>query len=586
MRVIDPECAALLEKLIIVYENPPPNTGSSMNIDQFRKLLAGHPHFDEAFECISDGYPLGLEDRNLSKLSKKVRNYVKDTRDLKAILERMVKEAQKCYIRPTLKSGKYVLNLLCVPKTNNETGLKTDVRVARNGSYKTGRTLAVNDKIPKINSTIDTLPNIKIYIRLLMEYEFVSIRDLKDAFRQLGVATPDAEIIIYCIFGMRFFDNRQAYGVASSAANCQHFTELLIWILEKHYLTKDQIDRVLVHIDDFILAAHTKKEACIMAEKFDEMCRLLGVQISHAKSLNGIQKGVVHGFGFDLRTKMVNIPEIKFCELILALLLCLKYRWADGKALESICGKLMHWAQFRKHAKVLCFRLMGVIHKLIRNNKRLRTQIFYIEECVCCDFRFWLKYCFFMREVSMESILYSPSITITAATDACGYGGGFIVGPHYGAYHFNKNDNKFGINHRNMHINMQEAHAVVMLIWNFRHILTGQKLLLYIDNSSVMYSIFKNWSGSLALMEYIHEIVLLLCICKIEIHVEYIASDWNGPADSLSRFEFKRFRKLIRKWGYSVDDNFTRLEYYPYLRNLRESVSDIDLHKIYEKFNI
>ncbi len=154
LRVIDPECAALLEKLIVVYENPPPNTGSSLNIDQFRKLLAGHPHFDKAFECISDGYPLGLEDRNLSKLSKKVRNYVKDTRDLKAILERMVKEAQKCYIRPTLKSGKYVLNLLCVPKTNNETGLKTDVRVARNGSYKTGRTSAINDIRGCSNDTI------------------------------------------------------------------------------------------------------------------------------------------------------------------------------------------------------------------------------------------------------------------------------------------------------------------------------------------------------------------------------------------------------------------------------------------------
>ena len=142
--------------------------------------------------------------------------------------------------------------------------------------------------------------------------------------------------------------------MASSAANCQHFTEILIWIFEKHFLTKDQIKRVLVHIDDFIIGAQTKDEAIKMGEQLDEMCRKLGEEISHAKSQNGIQERVVHGFGFNLVSKMVFIPDLKFAEIVQALLLCLKFRWADGRALESICGKLMHWSQFRKHAKVKC----------------------------------------------------------------------------------------------------------------------------------------------------------------------------------------------------------------------------------------
>jgi len=502
------------------------------------------------------------------------------------LLKRMTKEAQKCYITPTVNQGKYVLTLLCVPKTNSDTGLKTDVRVARHGSYSTRRTIAINDKILKICSGIKTLPRIKTYIQLLIAFEWVSIRDLKDAFRQLGVATIDCEWITYCVFGMRFHDNKQAYGVASSAANCQHFSEILIWILEKHFLTKEQIDRVLVHIDDFIMAGHTKGECMKMGRQFDEMCRKLGVEISHNKSEDAIQQGVVHGFGFDLVSKMVNIPNLKLCEIVHAIVLCLKYRWADGSALESICGKLMHWSQFRKHAKVLCYRLMTMIHTMIRKDKHLRTEAFYIHDCVARDLMFWLKYVLFMREVSMESILHTPSITITACTDASSTGGGFVVGPHYGAYEFVDSDNAYGINHKAMHINLQEAHAVIMLLYNFRKILTGQKVLLYIDNKAVMYSMFRNWSGSLQLMEYIHEIVLLLCVYKIECHVDYIESDMNDLSDSLSRQKFKRFKKVVREWGLTVDRERTPLTYYPELHLLRNDNNDLDLNPIYERLGL
>ena len=585
--MIDEKCAELLSELITEYDNPPdPKQTTYFNDAQFHEWLADHPNCEFEYKLITDGYPLGLDNRDPATLCKNVRNIVKDTRELHALLKRMTKEAKKCYITPTTSQGNYVLTLLCVPKTNSETGLKTDVRVARHGSYSTRRTIAINDKILKLHSGIQSLPRIKTYIRLLIAFEWVSIRDLKDAFRQLGVATIDCEWITYCVFGMRFYDNKQAYGVASSAANCQHFTEILIWILERHFLTPEQINRVLVHIDDFIMAGHSQGECMKMGAQFDEMCRKLGVEISHNKSENAIQRGVVHGFGFDLVSKMVHIPNLKLCEIVHGILLCLKYRWADGAALESICGKLMHWSQFRKHAKVLCYRLMTMIHTMIRKDKHLRKEAFYIHDCVARDLMFWLKYVLFMREVTMESVLHTPSITITACTDASSSGGGFVVGPHYGAYEFRDSDNAYGINHKAMHINLQEAHAVIMLLYNFRKILTGHKVLLYIDNTSVMYSMFRNWSGSLQLMEYIHEIVLLLCVYKIECHVDYIESDMNGLSDSLSRQQIKRFRKIVREWGLTVDQEPTPLTYYPELHLLRSDSNDLDLNPIYERLGL
>ena len=92
-----------------------------------------------------------------------------------------------------------------------------------------------------------------------------------------------------------------------------------------------------------------------------------------------------------------------------------------------------------------------------------------------------------------------------------------------------------------MSLNYQEAHAVIMLLKNYRHKLTGRQLLLYIDNTSVMFSIYKYCAGSPALMEYIQEIVLLMCIDRISLRVHYIPSSFNSLADSLSRFEWDRF---------------------------------------------
>ena len=583
---LDPELGELLTELIDAHQNPPEKDDIPfLNIEQFKFWLRDHPNFALEYKWISEGYSLGLEDRNPAKLSQHVRNFVRNTRELKEVLKRMGKEARRGYITPIKEKGHYVLTLICVPKTDSETGLKTALRVARHASYSTKRTIAINDKIPKLFTGIDTLPNIKKYIRLLLEFDYVTLRDLKDAFRQLGLAQEDCEWITYCVFNLKFRDQRQAYGVASAAANCQHFTEILIWIFERHFLSPTQIQTVLVHIDDFIMGAHTEDEAIKMGENFDKMCAALGVQISHAKSENGIQEGIVHGFAFNLKNKTVHIPDLKYYEIMHALIMCIKYKKADGKALESICGKIMHWAQFRRHAKILCYRIMGKIHRDIRANKALRDKIFTIPTLILLEFSFWVQYCRFMRTVTMESIIHPPSITISGATDASSKGGGFIVGPHYGSYRFSQTPNKHGLIHRQMDINRQEAHAVLMLLHNYRHVLTGQKLLLYIDNKSVMYSIFRNWSGSARLMEFIHEIVLMLCIYKIELHVDFIESEMNGLADSLSRFDFAKFLTIIDDWNLEVDRSLTRLEYYADLQIMEQTVNKDEIEKLINNVN-
>ncbi len=574
---IDEDLVNFVTELHHLWANPTPNT-NPFNLDYFRLYLKDHPNYDVNIDLVSNGYPLHLKDRDTSKLCKTVRNYVRDKRDLRAILLRMVKEARTGQISGTDQQMHYTLNLLCVPKKDSKTNLMTKVRVARHGSYSTRSTVSINDVIDSEAAKIDSLPNIRKYIELLIQYEYVSLRDLKDAFRQLGLAHADCDYIQYVLFGLHFRDNRQAYGVSSAAANCQHFAEMLIWICEHKFLKSEQKQRILVHIDDFIIAAHNRVECMEMTNNFDQMCADLSVIISVEKNENWVQSGVVHGFGFDLSTdpKIAFIPKHKFIELVEAIQMCMLHRFVTGEALESLCGKLMHWSQFRKYAKVLCYRLLAFIFRWIRLNKHLKRNIFWITDEILIDLQFWLRYCWYMRVVTMESIIYEPSITVIASSDACDYGAGFVIDSQWAHYLFSESPNKYGKTHSKMSINYQEAHAVLMLLFNFRHLLSGRTCLIFVDNNSVLWSIIKNWSTSSALMEYIQEIVLHLCIYRINLRVEYIPTEMNGLADALSRNELRRFHQIVSENGMTMDRYPKRLKYYSHLKLMREGLMDCD----------
>ncbi len=229
----------------------------------------------------------------------------------------------------------------------------------------------------------------------------------------------------------------------------------------------------------------------------------------------------------------------------------------------------MHWSQFRKETKSLCYRLLSQIHKAIRKNPKLKWKIFRVPNVIMRDLTFWCIYMIHMRVITMESVVYTPSITVIASTDACEKGGAYVISNRYGAYFFRETSNEYGIIHTDLSIDKLEAHAVIMLLWNNRFQLAGKQLLLYVDNKSIMYSIFRSWSGSPQLMEYIQEIKMIQCVYSIGVHVDYIPSGFNGLSDSLSRDDWNEFYNCVDLFDLEMNDAPDIVEYYESLRFLR-----------------
>ncbi len=567
-RDINVRCADLLDEIVKVWCNPPKET-KHYNRDLFVHYLRDHPDKEIHIEVVKSGYPLHLKNRDTKYLSKKVANIVNSKEELEALLKRVLKELKNGY--NVKGSGFYQLNFLCADKKNPITGLFTDIRLARHGSYSTKWTVSINDNIDEDECKIPSLPHIREYLTKLIQYEYASLRDLKDAFPRMLLSKPDCGYLQYSVFGLEMIGLRQIYGISSAARNCQDFAELLIWICEKHYVPQQLHNRMKVHIDDYLILGHTIPECKTLTKGFDDMSDDLIIPISHEKDENWIQTGVVHGMGFNIGTpvKTVHIPKRKFWEIMNGIALFIMFRLATGEALDSMAGKMMHWSQLRKHAKIMCYRLQALIREKIRENPKLKTQIFYIPFDIVRDLLFWAKYMLYMHKIPMASVLYTPSITITAASDASKSGGGYVLGSKWTAYKFSEKPNKYGIIHSKMSINYQEAHAVIMMLWNHRKFLTGKKVLLYLDNKSVMYSMFRNWSNSDLLVEFIQEITLLQCIYCIDVHVDYIPSVLNDLSDALSRSQLYRFLFDIKLYGLEMDPLPSVVEYYPTLKLLR-----------------
>lgn len=512
----------------------------------------------QQLQYVCDGYPLFLiTDGSSSEpvhLSQKLSHMAKNRKEFIKILKQFISEIQNGSIVPANSPPKYIINVFCVPKKDPNTNQMTKLRVVRHGSFNTSNTTSINDWIDPERCKMPTLPNLKDYINLLIDSNYFALRDLSDAFRQIGLASKDVGVIGYSLFGFYFFDRKQPYGISSAASNCQSFGQTVISILNNKIFPSHLSDNTLLHIDDFLFAAKTAEDVTFMHREFDKLCDKLNIKVSHAKDVDATQIATVYGFHFDLGRKTIGIPEHKLIRLKLFINDVIKYKCITGRALENLCGKIMHWSQLSTPAKSLCYNMLGFIHRHIRKNKKCRLQWFILPEFIIDDLKFWLKYSDLIKESPMSWIVRQPSIQLVGSSDACHFGAGFCIGFDWAFYRFSKKHK------RELHINQKEAHAVITLLYNLKEQLSGKKLVLLVDNTTLFYAMIRHWSSP-QMMPFVYCISLLMIKYRIAVWFEWIPTDLNKLADSLSRFDFKTFRKWVQIHNISVKPKPLTLTY-------------------------
>ncbi len=498
---------------------------------------------------------------DINKLYKKMRVYINSPEEILVILDKFIEEAEKGQILAYNGKIHYFLGIHCVPK-KDEFGRFTKFRVVRNGSICDENTISLNELIRKIKCKMPSLPNLAIYAKLFLKNNYFAIRDLKDCFRYIPLFCEDQQYVLYSLFGMVWKDTAQPYGVASAAANAQYFSSLLIWILDNKIFDNDWAGNTLVHIDDFVLCAKSEDICVKMQNRFDNLMRELGVEISRKVDsyVNCCQEATIYGIFWNLKVKKCSISAKKLKKFKTFLLYVMQYRVLTGKALEYIAGMILHLSQLNKLSKCLAWNIIRLIHNYIRNGIYKKTDCLILPLYIIRDLRFWFLYSDNIKTVDIADIIYTPSIAIYGSSDACDTGAGFIIGNNWSPYKFDKEHIK------NWHINQKELHAVLTAIHTFKNELTGKKLIMYIDNSTACYGIINKWSSTPQIMFFIYELCLLMIEYKIVVFVNWISSNNNGPSDALSRGNNKEFWRIKNLYNLQLNNKPTPSRYY---RNFR-----------------
>ena len=506
-------------------------------------------------QYLTNGFPIWLTQtpKNLSTTNS---NFANNKKELLNILKTFIKETKNTSVVPYPQNPKYIIPVFNVPK-KDKNGKKTALRMVRHGSFHPKEQTSINNWIDPEKCKMPTLPNLKTYASMLLGKKYMTLRDLSDAFRQIGARKEDSPYLGYSIFGLKFVDHKQPYGIASAAANCQSFAQLIIWILDNKILPIHLIDSTLVHIDDFLLASDTKIDATIMMNAFDKLCNLLNIKISTHKNIDIVTKATVYGLQWDLIKQTVGIPDDKYIQLKTFIISILKCNGIISvAALDCICGRIMHWSQLRHPSKALCFNMIYFIYETIRIHNIKKTTWIQLPDYILLDLKFWLEYAQFIKEVPIESILRPPSSVIYASTDASDFAGGFLCGDIWSTFLFTETHKK------NWHINQKEAFVILNMIYNLRDKLTGKKVIVHIDNTTTFHSISKKWSKTYKIMIFVYEICLLMIKYNIFVWVEWISSTANIFADALSRYQIQRFRQATADFNIPIQPNPLQLQYF------------------------
>lgn len=160
---------------------------NNLNVTAFKEYINDSidPSIDIKF--IEDGYPLHLSTDGSNfepiALCQKPASFARSKREIIAILVHIIKELQKGQIISSKSPPKYILNLFTVPKKDSEAGLMTKLRFVRHRSFKTATTTSINGWSDQQKCKMPTLPNLKDYVKLLIDSDWMALRDLSDAFR-------------------------------------------------------------------------------------------------------------------------------------------------------------------------------------------------------------------------------------------------------------------------------------------------------------------------------------------------------------------------------------------------------------------
>ena len=335
-----------------------------------------------------------------------------------------------------------------------------------------------------------------------------------------------------------FVDKCLPFGSSISCAIFQAISNAIAFIVEK-CSGKNNVN----YLDDFLFVAWLLSQCNVQIQDFLDICADIRYPVSMEKTFWGSTILIFLGMLIDTENQIVCIPMEKIEKTMTMLDYFLNK--ANKKVTVLQVQKLAGLLNFLCRCIVPGRAFMARFYAMITSGTGIKLQQHHhvkIKEDNRLDLLVW-KYFLSNQEVFCRPFF---DFKIWSAEQICMYSD---ASGKIGFGAFNNRSWSWGqwepdFLKREPSIEYLELFAVTVAVMNWLHRYQNRRIMLFCDNISVVHMLNKASSKCRNCMILIRWITLVSMRCNTRVLAQYIDTKSNGIADSLSRMEFDRFRRL------------------------------------------
>lgn len=438
--------------------------------------------------------------------------------------------------------------LKVVPKGENK------LRLVYNLSYPPGQ--SVNDGVPQHFRTTK-YPDFNDAVKLCIEQgvgAYMGRSDIQHAFRLAPVRVEDRPLQVMVAKDPEtgkdwyFVDLNLPFGHAHS---CNLFCEVSLALshLVKHRSGCDN----LMYLDDLFVTNGEQGLCNQHLTHFLDVCSETGIPVAEDKTEWASQLQTFVGLLIDTVNQVVCIPLSKRQKALEQIELMLNSKKTTVLCIQKLTGLLNFLCKAIVPGRCYTRRLYSKYKGLKHQHHHVR-----VDSEMRNDLLMWLD--FLQDEVNSVCRPFADFSNKYTAEDLGWYtDSSFTAWGSYfaGRWSFGIWDDitKDMLSDRVISIQFLElfAIAISLEIWGF--LIANKRVEGYCDNQAVVHMVNNGTSGCRYCMILIRRITLMAMKHNFRLLLKFVKTDENGIADSLSRLDFDRFRKLAPLTTNKFNDN-------------------------------
>ena len=391
---------------------------TGLQISAWEEISTGHEDDTWLIECLKYGFPIQYIGGPINNNSTNHQSAINNTSHVQDYIqvESQYKAMSGPFTAPPFTPWCNISPLMTRDKSTP--GKK---RVIVDLSYPSGS--SVNDMINK-NSFMGfklahKLPTVQTAIYMAARHNFkvkIASIDIERAYRNFPVCPLDWPLLVIKHRGQFYVDQALPFGTRMSSLYMQRLATFIL----RHLATRGIVG--LFFLDDLLIIHPEAEDPYLQFSEAMECFHRLGLPLSYKKLVDPTSSLVWLGIRIDISTRTISIPQEKLNKFIALIKSLMPATHISKVALMSLLGKVNHFSQVIKPARLFMARLLATL----RGSYTMLSVP--LDEEAKADMRWMLRY---MLSCNTRSMMDPPPPDMRIFADSCLQGGGAHTDTHY-----------------------------------------------------------------------------------------------------------------------------------------------------------